>query len=84
MLQSVKDLKVYSLQATDGKIGHIDELFLEDDTWIVRYLVVDVGNWLGSRRVLLVPSAVEYVDVEARTISVSLTKDQVEFLSSQQ
>jgi len=78
MLQSVKDLKEYSLQATDGKIGHIDELFLEDDTWIVRYLVVDVGNWLGSQRVLLVPSAVEYVDVEAKTISVSLTKDQVE------
>jgi len=78
MLQSVRELERYSIQATDGKIGHIEELFFEDDTWIVRYLVVDVGNWLSNQRVLLIPSVVENVDAEARTVSVSLTKDQVE------
>ena len=78
MLQSVKELDTYSIQATNGKIGHIDELFFEEDTWIVRYLVVDVGNWLSSQRVLLVPGAVEHVDAEAKTISVALTRDRVE------
>ena len=78
MLQSVKKLKGYSIQATDGEIGRIDELFFEEDTWIVRYLVVDVGNWLSSQRVLLIPDAVQHINAEAGTISVSLTKDQVE------
>lgn len=78
MLRSVKELKGFSIQATDGKIGHIDELFFEEDTWLVRYLVVDVGNWLISERVLLVPATIEHIDTEAETISVPLTKEQVE------
>lgn len=78
MLLSVRELEHYSISATDGKIGRIEELFFEEDTWIVRYLVIDVGNWLSSQRVLLVPDIVTGVDSDTKIIPVSLTKDQVE------
>lgn len=78
MLQTVKELKGYEIRATDGGMGKVDELFFEDDTWRIRYLVVDVGGWLTGRRVLVVPGAVDQIDTEGQQVMVSLTREQVE------
>jgi hypothetical protein len=58
-------------------MGKIDALFFEDDSWRVRYLVIDVGGWLRGRRVLVVPDAVDQIDTDAEQVIVSLTKEQV-------
>jgi uncharacterized protein YrrD len=78
MLLSVERLKGYEVRATDGEMGKIDALFFEDNTWRVRYIVVDVGGWLTGRRVLIVPTAVDQIDTDAEQVVVSLTKEQVE------
>jgi hypothetical protein len=63
--------------ATDGEIGGVVDLYLDDESWTVRYLVVDTGRWLPGRRVLILPSCVRAIDVEARVVEVSLTREQV-------
>lgn len=78
MLRSVKNLKGYSIQAADGAIGKVDELFFDERHWHVRYLVVDVGNWLLGRQVLIAPTAVTRIDPEAKQVFLSLTKDRIE------
>lgn len=78
MLRSVEKLKGYSIQATDGAIGKVDELFFDERRWHVRYLVVDVGNWLFGRQVLIAPTAVTRIDVEAEELFLSLTKERIE------
>lgn len=77
MLRNLKDLADYTISATDGAIGHVKDFYFEDDIWVVRYLVVDTGTWLSSRKVLITPIAVHHSDWEARTLGVSITKEQV-------
>jgi hypothetical protein len=47
------------LHATDGDVGHVDDLLVESDTWQVRYLVIDTNNWWIGRHVLIAPEWIE-------------------------
>ena len=77
MLRSVKDLEGYAVGATDGAIGHVKDFYFDDRAWVVRYLVVDAGSWLSSRKVLISPIAIGSPDWTERLLPVRLTKDQV-------
>lgn len=78
MLRSVENLKEYSIQAIDGEIGKVAALFFDDRRWFIRYLVLDVGNWLFGRQVLIAPTAVTHIDSKTEKLYLSLTKSQIE------
>ena len=78
MLRSVNDLIGFRLVATDGEIGYVKEFYFDDQCWALRYIVVNTGNWLAERQVLVSPFAVSQVDWENRQLRVALTKSQVE------
>lgn len=67
-----------SVQAKDGEIGSIDDVYFSDDNWSVRYLVVDTGTWLLERRVLISPQAAEDSPFSDGMLHLDLTKEQVE------
>ena len=77
MLRRVKELNGYSLLATDGELGKVKDVFFDDEKWTIRYLVVETGNWLNSRRVLISPYSIAKVDSADESIAVRLTQDQV-------
>ncbi len=77
MIRSIKDLQGFVIQATDGNIGKADEYYFDDDAWTIRYLVVNTGNWLQDRSVLISPISVTRIDWQWHHIDVSLTCDQV-------
>lgn len=78
MLRSIKDLKGYRMRALDDHIGSADDLYFDDQTWDVRYLVVDTGKWLPGRLVLISPVALGQPDWRSRDIPVDLTRKQIE------
>ena len=78
MLRSLKILLGETVVATDADIGKVHDFYFHDDTWIVRYLVVDTGHWLPGRKVLITPSALGKPDCDALTLPVALTRGQVE------
>jgi len=77
MLRNLKDLENYKIAATDGEIGHVKDFYFEDDHWVVRYLVVESGSWLSSRKVLISPICVDQPRWFERTLPVSITQAQV-------
>lgn len=77
MLKSLKELTGFTIQATDGSIGTVDDVYFEADTWMIRYVVVDTGHWLPGRRVLLAPLVIGRPDWAARRLPVALTRQQV-------
>jgi uncharacterized protein YrrD len=77
MLRSVKSLIGYKIGATDEAIGKVDNFLFYDSSWIIRYLVVDTGNWLAGRKVLISPVSIEQPVTEVEMLPVSLTKEQV-------
>jgi hypothetical protein len=77
MLRSMNDLKDYTIHATDGNIGHVKDFYFDDKRWVIRYLVVDTGSWLSSRKVLISPIAIGKPNWRERMLPVSITKEQV-------
>ncbi len=79
MLRNAKELHGFAIHAIDGEIGTVDQFYFDDDTWAVRYLTVDTGNWLVGRLVLISPiSVIGQPDWQAKRIHVSLTRAQVQ------
>jgi|HubBroStandDraft_4_1064222.scaffolds.fasta_scaffold116279_1 hypothetical protein len=77
MLRSTKDLEGCAIRATDGTIGHVKDVYFDDEKWVVRYFVVETGSWLSSRKVLISPLAIGTPDWGARVLPASITKEQV-------
>ncbi|MFP4354256.1 MAG: PRC-barrel domain-containing protein [Phycisphaerae bacterium] len=78
MLRTIKNILRFKLQATDGKIGHVEDFYFDDQLWAVRYLVADTGDWLPGRQVLLAPRSIESADGNDKRVHVNLTRDQIE------
>jgi hypothetical protein len=77
MLRSMKDLEGYAIRATDGTLGHVTDFYFDDEAWVIRYLVVDTGSWLSSRKVLISPIAISHPNLTEKLLPVSITKEQV-------
>lgn len=76
-LLKLNELTGYQLQAVDGEIGKILQVYFDDQEWAIRYFVVRTGVWLLGREVLIVPSAVTGVDVENQQLIVDLNLEQI-------
>ena len=77
MLWQALAINGYAIEASDGNIGTVSDFLFDDATWLVRWLVVDTGNWLSGRKVLLPPSALGRLSANNRVFDVKLTKQQV-------
>lgn len=77
MLSRVHDYLRFTLHATDGDIGRLHDVYFDDQSWTVRYLVVETRHWLRGRRVLLAPLRVRGVDWNHREMIVGLSREQI-------
>lgn len=77
MLRSLDHLLGYRIACSNGDIGTVEDFFLVDDEWTVRYFIVAAGGWLDRKHVLLSPEVVQGVDDTKREIEVSLTREVV-------
>ena len=77
MLRSVRKMHDARINASDDQIGHVKEAYFDDVAWTIRYLVVDTGNWLTGRKVLISPYSIRTPLTEGGLIDVSLTREQV-------
>jgi uncharacterized protein YrrD len=77
MQRNIKSLIGFSMGATDGEIGKVEEFYFDDLTWTVRYLVVETGNWLNGRKVLIAPQALLTPDWMNEIFPINLTKEKI-------
>ena len=77
MIRSLNDLLDYAINASDGVIGSVSDVYLDDAGWTVRYLVVDTGTWLPGRKVVFAPGWVDSIDWATGAVRVGLTCDRV-------
>jgi uncharacterized protein YrrD len=77
MQRNSKSLIGYIMEATDGEIGKVDELYFDDRTWKINYLIVNTGSWLSGREVLISTAKLANTRSERGVLPVNLTKEQV-------
>jgi hypothetical protein len=68
------NLTGFTVEALDGKIGKIDEATNEAGG---SFVVVDTGPWIFGKKVMLPAGVIRDVDIDAETVFVNRTKDQI-------
>jgi hypothetical protein len=76
-LRSTRALMKYHIRATDGDIGHVSGLLFDEETWAVRYLIVDTNSWWPGHQVLIAPQWIRDVRWADESVAVSLTQQAV-------
>lgn len=77
MLRNLTSLLGASIMAKDGMVGHVRDVLFDDQSWVVRYFVVETGSWLSGRRVLLSPFSILEPEWEQRVLPVDLMIEEV-------
>ncbi|HCE46299.1 MAG TPA: photosystem reaction center subunit H [Lentisphaeria bacterium] len=76
-LRSMRDVIDNRIHATDGDIGHVEDFIVDEETWCIRYLLVDTRNWLPGRRVLISPKWIKSVSWIEDKVFVDISRDAV-------
>jgi hypothetical protein len=76
-LRSAKEIRGYHIQGSDEPIGHIDNFIVDDETWEVRYLVIDTSNWGFGKKVLVAPHWATRISWEERNVYVDLSRQAI-------
>ena len=76
-LQSCRAIARYHIHATDGDIGHLEGLIVDDRTWVIRYLVVDTSDWWLGHKVLVPPQWIVDVSWLEATVAVDLDRESI-------
>lgn len=77
MFRSFSEIENYAIDASDGPIGQLKDLYFDDQAWVIRYLVVDTGSWLSSRKVLISPMSIRPPLAVDRSLIAAITRLQV-------
>lgn len=78
MIRIMSNLYGYTIRAEDGDIGQVHDFYIDDQEWIVRYLVADTSVWLPGKKVLIATDALDKPSWDDRAFPVHLTREQVE------
>jgi hypothetical protein len=76
-LRSYKAIKIYHIHASDGDIGHVSDLLVSEDTWAIRFMVVNTAQWWFGHQVLVAPERIIDVSWPDRTVTVNLTRGAI-------
>lgn len=76
-LRSTNDVRGHHIQASDGEIGHVDDFIIDDETWAIRYLVIDTKNWWGGKKILISPRWIERISWEDSKVYVNLSQEEI-------
>ena len=76
-LRSMNEVSGYEILATDGEIGHVDDFIVDDEPWIIRYIVVDTRNFWPGKKILVAPPWIANVDWQNSNVYVNLSHEAI-------
>jgi hypothetical protein len=76
-LRSTYDVSGHHIQALDGELGHVQDFIIDDETWAIRYLIVDTHNWWPGKKVLVSPQWIERVSWGESKVFVNLSRETI-------
>ncbi len=76
-LRSIDAVEGHNIEAVDGEIGHVEDFIIDNETWAIRYLIIDTKNWWGGKKVLISPRWIDRISWEDSKVYVDLTKERI-------
>jgi hypothetical protein len=76
-LRSTDAVNGSHIQAADGEVGHVEDFIVDDDTWAIRYLIIDTRNWWPGKKVLVSPQWIERVSWRESKVFIDLSRETI-------
>ncbi len=76
-LRSTHDVSGHHIQAADGEIGHVEDFIIDDETWAIRYLIIDTRNWWPGKKVLISTRWIERVSWSELKVFVNVSSETI-------
>ena len=78
MLRRLRDLHGWTVESCDDRVvGHVDDFYLDDRRWLVRFIVVKTTAWFTQRKVLIPAAEIEGIDWDGARIVTGMTRENV-------
>jgi len=65
------------IEATDGEIGSVADLVVDDETWEITDVLVDSRHWLPGRLLLISPQVIERIDWPEKKVRLRLARQDI-------
>lgn len=76
-LRSMREVTGYWIQAADDEIGHVEDFIIDDETWTIRYLIIDTRNWWPGRKVLVSTRWIDKVSWTESKVFIDLPREAI-------
>jgi len=76
-MRSTDNVNGRRVHATDGEIGHIVDFIIDDEANVIRYLVVNIHNWLPGKKVLIAPEWIERIGWDDSTVFFNVLREKI-------
>lgn len=76
-LRSCNVVSKYRVHASDGDLGHVKGMLVDERTWSIRYMIVNTGNWWLGHSVIISPEWIDKVSWTNEEVSIDLTRQAI-------
>lgn len=76
-LRSCNAVNGYHVHAADGDIGHVCGYLIDEESWAIRFIIVDTSNWWLGHRVLVASEWISGVDWALSMVNTGLARQAI-------
>jgi len=76
-LRSTHAVRGYYVHANNGEIGHIEDFVIDDETWAIRYVIINTSNWWSGKQILVSPHWIKHISWDDSTVFIDLSRDTI-------
>ena len=76
-LRSTREVTNYYVHASDGEIGHVEDFVVDDESWAIRYIIVDTKNWWPGKKVLVSPPWIKQVSWSESAVYFDVSREAI-------
>jgi uncharacterized protein YrrD len=76
-LRSCNAVSRYYLHASDGELGHVQGYLVDQQSWAIRFLIVNTSNWWVGHQVLIAVEWIDNVSWLDSTVTTGLSRQAV-------
>ena len=76
-LRSLNEISGYEIQAVDKSFGKVKDLFVDEEDWLIRYLLIDTRKILPSKKVIIAPEWIRHISWDRQQVFVKKTKKEI-------
>lgn len=76
-LHKIGDVLGCRIHGSDAVIGVVKDFIVDDESWIIRYMVVDTGSWWAEKNVILATHWIGRIDDRDEMVHVDLLRETI-------